>query len=401
MLERKNCVQDVKYDFEKEGVKFITFMPGVTESLFYFSLLAVVKPYLVSENIYPNFMLVIIGPSGHLKTTLARLYGIWLQREEEQEMLFVDVARQKKLQEKLERLKGLNLIVDDMHEMASSYQKAKQVEVLDYLSRHCDSRRNLGNIIVTGERIPQDTIFSSRDRMFRIDIPNKSSEELKGLKKRINELPEKFMACLTERFSNELENHSEEVKKDIRLFYENYTELVECAETTRVNAHVQSLQLVELLYRKYICGDDERLSMKKQFEESLKKQAIKMCKQLLNQKNQEKVVDYVEVVYMILSSGNVYIRQDGAEIPYTPAADNYTLVNGKFYVTRTALQKGLLLYLKRTVSMKQVIDALYDAGVLEKDVDARTKKYCGVRHYVISREAIVLYCRVKNSLERE
>ena len=61
------------------------------------------------------------------------------------------------------------------------------------------------------------------------------------------------------------------------------------------------------------------------------------------------------------------------------------------------LQKGLLTYLKRTISMKAVSDALHDAGVLEEDVSCRTKKWNGIRHYVISRRAIELYCQTKES----
>ena len=64
-----------KEELIKMAVEYITFMPGVSEILFYYVLLAVVKPFLVSQRIYPNFMLALIGPSGHLKTSLARLFA--------------------------------------------------------------------------------------------------------------------------------------------------------------------------------------------------------------------------------------------------------------------------------------------------------------------------------------
>jgi len=64
-----------------------------------------------------------------------------------------------------------------------------------------------------------------------------------------------------------------------------------------------------------------------------------------------------------------------------------------------ALQMGLMNYLQRAVSMKQVSDALHDAGVIEEEGSARTKKFQGVRHYVISRPAIRFYYETKKKLE--
>lgn len=396
---KKEYLEKSEKEIIEQAQNFISFMPGVTEILFYYVLLPIVKPYLMSQKIYPNFMLAVIGPSGHLKTTLVRLYALWLQQEELQEILFYDIDRASKLENRIKDLHGINLIIDDMHEVSTNYRKHKQVDVLDYLTRHCDSKKYIANIIVTGEMIPANTIFSSRDRMFQIRIPKKKSEELNELKSKIRKLPENFMVQLSDEFFYNLKENEINVKEDICHFYDDYNVPREFDGTTRLTAHMKCLQIVEFLYRKYFCNGNETASMRKQFEEALQKQAVRYNKELNEQMRKEEQIDYVEVVYCMLSSKNVYLHMEEIYDRYEPTGKNFSLHNGKFYITRTALQFGLLKYLNRTVSMKKVSDALHDAGVIEEDYNTRTKKFHNVRHYVISRQAIELYCRIKESQE--
>ena len=398
MLQRKKYNMTTVEELMGQAKEFISFMPGVTEILFYYVLLAVVKPFLVSQRIYPNFMLAVIGPSGHLKTTLVRLFALWLEHDNLQEMAFADVTGQSALDARIKELQGMNLIMDDMHAFSGNYRRNKQTELLDYLSRHCDSRNGLANIIVTGEMVPPEAIFSTRDRMLQLQIPQMSAEELKAYKHKIGKLPENFMAQLSERFAETLEMSRSKVECDIGLFHEKYEEPAGLDSTTRIAAHVEYILITQFLYKKYFCANNESASMEKQFKEALHRQALRLHNQLCNQRQKEEEVDYVEVVYEILSC-NKYLTMESVYGEYKPSADNFVLHNGKFYITKTALQKGLLTYLKRTVSMKAVSDALHDAGVIEEDCSARTKKFQGTRHYVISRQAIELYCRTKENFE--
>lgn len=398
-LKWKENSESIGIELEKQAIDFISFMPGTSELLFYYVLLARVKSYLIAQRMYPNFMLVIIGPPGHLKTTLARLYGLWLEEENIQEIMFMDIAKQKELAERIEKLEWLNLIVDDMHEVMNDYRKGKQIDMLDYLARHCDSKYFKTNIIVTAESIPNKSIFSTCDRMFPIYIQKKNAKELQQLKNSISNLPENFMSQLAQRFSKVLMENSDEVQKDIREFLRNYTVIEELDATTRLVSHMQAIQIVEFLYRKYICNGDETLSMKSQFNDSIKNHALKINKQLQVRRLQEENQDYVEIIYNILSMRK-FIKLEGMSEDYVPQDDNFALYNGKFYITSGALQRVLLLHLQRTVSMKAVTDSLHDAGVLEEDKDARTKKFQGKRHYVISRAAMELYCKMKDNSER-
>lgn len=395
-LERKKHLQLTNEELMKKGVEYISFMPGVSEILFYYVLLALVKPFLVSQRIYPNFMLALIGPSGHFKTTLARLFAFWLEQEDLQEIAFADIASQAILENRIAELKGVNLIVDDMHAHPDNYRRNKQAELLDYLSRHCDSRLRQTNIIITGELIPQETIFSTRDRMLQVQINEMSDEDLRNYKKKLGRLSPDFMAAVSEAFEKVLRENEETVCADIQAFDQMYEIPSGIDSTTRMAANMECMSIVEFLYTKYFCCGNVQLSMKTRFEEALSMQALCAHEQLCNLRQREKQIDYVEVVYSILSSQE-YLKAESYIGSYIPSGDNYLLYKGRIYVTKTALQKGLITYLKRTVSMKAVSDALHDAGVLEEDIASRTKKWQGIRHYVISRQAIELYCQAKES----
>lgn len=395
-LERKKYLQPTNEELMKKAVEYISFMPGVSEILFYYVLLVVVKPFLASQRIYPNFMLALIGPSGHLKTTLARLFAFWLEQEDLQEIAFADIARQAILENRIAELKGVNLIVDDMHAHPDSYRRNKQAELLDYLSRHCDSRLRQTNIIITGELIPQETIFSTRDRMFQVQINEMSDKDLRNYKKKLGRLSPEFMATVSEEFEKVLMENEETVCADIQAFDQMYEIPSGIDSTTRMAANMECMSIVEFLYTKYFCCGNVQLSMETRFEEALSTQASYAHRQLCNLRQREKQIDYVEVVYSILSSQQ-YLKAESYIGNYIPSGDNYLLHKGRIYVTKTALQKGLITYLKRTVSMKAVSDALHDAGVLEEDIASRTKKWQGIRHYVISRQAIELYCQAKES----
>lgn len=391
VLQRKSSKNATTKELMEQATMFISFMPGVTEILFYYVLMAVVKPFLILQRIYPNFMLALIGPSGHLKTTLARLFAMWLEQEELQEMAFADVAGQSVLDDRIKKLQGQNLIIDDMHVLSGNYRRNKQTDLLDYLSRHCDSKKVLANLIVTGEMIPSETIFSVRDRMFQVRIAKMNADELRNYKHNIRKLPENFMAQLSERFAHILVENSNAVGRDICMFHEQYREPEGLDCTTRISMHVECMMMVEFLYTKYFCENQERVSMKSQFIDSLNRQARCLHGQLCNQRKREEVVDYVEVVYEMI----VEMALPNPKKGYKPEGDEFAFQNGKFYITKTALQKGILTYLNRTVSMRAVSDALHDAGVIEEDISARTKKFHGTRHYVISKQAIETYCQIK------
>lgn len=399
-LERKKPLGLSREKLAQEAIKYISFMPGVSEILFYYVLLVVVKPFLKQQKLYPNFMLALIGPSGHLKTSLARLYAFWIESEGLQEVEFADIANQKALDEHISRVKNFNLIIDDMHIHVDGYRKNKQVELLDYLSRHCDNRIYESNIIVTGEMIPQGTIFSTRDRMFQVQIRQMEDKELSGYKMKLGNLSQDFMATLSLEFENVLKENSLIVQNDISRFHNMYQNAKDIDMTTRVGNHMEYIGLVEFLYKKYFCDESETMSVEKKFSEAIYGQGLRQHIQLCNLRQKEKPIDYVETVYNMFAAKK-FLRAECDYDRYVPRVDNYCLYNGRFYITKTALQTGLINYLGRAVSMKKVSDAMHDAGVLEEDISSRTKKWQGIRHYVISRAVMELYCHIKESSKIE
>ena len=67
----------------------------------------------------------------------------------------------------------------------------------------------------------------------------------------------------------------------------------------------------------------------------------------------------------------------------------------RYYIKRTVLQKGLMEYYGHTFSIKDVISALDNAGVLDKEGNSTSKHFKGIRHLVISSSLIKKYYEMK------
>ena len=108
----RNTMQPVRYEDRKEILKlcrpYFGLMPGTSELLFYGSLFAVVKPFLSQLRILCGFLLSLVAPPGHLKTTLVRNYALWLNRKGLQETSFCSRQRDQHILNDLNRLSGQN-----------------------------------------------------------------------------------------------------------------------------------------------------------------------------------------------------------------------------------------------------------------------------------------------------
>lgn len=92
----------------------MNFFPGVSEIIFYGSLLGIIKPFLAKMQISPDFILAVIGPSGSLKTSITRMFALWLEHTQLQETNFQASQRMPAILSKIENLSGLNFLLDDL-----------------------------------------------------------------------------------------------------------------------------------------------------------------------------------------------------------------------------------------------------------------------------------------------
>lgn len=181
-------------DLKQEISNYINFMPKVTVVLFYAALLGAIKPLLNHLAVKTDFIIGIVAPSGHLKTSLTRLYTKWLVDEDELEISFDDSIRSDILQKRIKQAAGQNFLIDDLHKKSSIYDQNRYKERLDKAVRTVSKVGNSALIFITAESLKGSTIFSSHDRILQIKIPRMDSEELSIYKMSMADISHSYMA---------------------------------------------------------------------------------------------------------------------------------------------------------------------------------------------------------------
>ena len=320
-----------------------------------------------------------------MKTSLVRRYALWLDTPEIQEETFQSCRQMPDILSRIDNMQGLNFLMDDLHNVYGSQAKNRQSDRLDKLARHICTNPRCANVIITGENINNMAIFSAHDRMFQVTVPQIPSHILQSMKKKINNmLPDTFMAELAAKFAETLMSNYSKVLTDIKTFINQYSTFGFEQPTTRISRHIQILRLVEFLYRTYMCHNSESLSCKNEFEESLQKNAKQQQALLIYHQENEEDINYIKAVFECLTAKDKYVHVCTSTDEYLPSSNTCLMENDYFFITSTALASALTKYLNKTVSMKKVAISLRDAGLLDTDTDALTKKKLGHRHYKIN-----------------
>lgn len=391
---QKDCIPDFR-----ESI--IRLLPGVSEILFYYSLSVITKMILHEVGIDTNFTLAVVGPSGHLKTSMVKKIALWLSDKGMQQFNFSSHARTSRVLEALDKLSGMNYLIDDFHMYTKSQDIERQNKRLDDIVRHIESSPDCANVIVTGELI--QGIFSCIDRMLVINIPGMDSEKLTSLKAEMSIIPDNVMSMIAYLFAQELVRHIEEVREDCRQFYQDhYTKMIhDASNPTRTFRHCCFIKLTEFLYCKYCCGNSERLSAHDELYKALEKQYAIQQKQLRKLSITEQHDYVLGVKDMLDAEEGKYLRIETDIDQYDASYNNCCLANDQVYITSQALTYGMNLYYGTSIKKSEVVRALENAGVLIRGADALTKKFEGKRHYVIHLKLLNHYVHMKQNQDTD
>lgn len=373
----------------------IDFMPEVTVILFYSSLLGAIKPILNSFGAITDFIIALVAPSGHLKTTLTRLYALWLVQGEAQEISFSDTIRNDKFQRKVEAVASQNFLLDDYHATSKVYTKNKYRDRLDQAARIVSGIGNSANIFVTLESLKDSSIFSVADRMLQIYIRPMTDEELNDYKRKLSEIPQHAMSDIALKFVKKLLDNFEGVEAIVKDFLKKTTIPNWCKGSTRIGNQYRVLMLVESLFCKFMCGSNPGLSAHKKLDEALQVQGERQLKQLASLRHKDEDCNVLLALDEIITDGTkcTDIKIVLARTQYSDQTDDQAFLDGNcFYITGNALQTCLMKHIGYPVSLRKVSDDLHDAGVLIEDIDKRAKKFMSRRHYIISVDALKRYC---------
>ena len=397
-------------DLKQEISNYINFMPKVTVVLFYAALLGAIKPLLNHLAVKTDFIIGIVAPSGHLKTSLTRLYTKWLVDEDELEISFDDSIRSDILQKRIKQAAGQNFLIDDLHKKSSIYDQNRYKERLDKAVRTVSKVGNSALIFITAESLKGSTIFSSHDRILQIKIPRMDSEELSIYKMSMADISHSYMAEIAVRFVQVLLDNYQDVRETVEqyignnIFYnKSKFEMPEwCKGSTRVGNQVRVLYLVEDLFCQYMCENDSKLSGRIQLHEALEETGKIQVKQLERLSSLEKEEDILLMLYQIIEEGtnckDIHIVM--TESQYSSGDKNMALLkDGCFNIKGDDLINVLMKRVGRPVSLKKVSDQLHKEGILDEDSDKRTKKVASRRHYVINIAMLENYCRFSKAGE--
>ena len=391
-------------DLKQEISNYINFMPKVTVVLFYAALLGAIKPLLNHLDVKTDFIIGIVAPSGHLKTSLTRLYTKWLVDEDELEISFDDSIRSDILQKRIKQAAGQNFLIDDLHKKSSIYDQNRYKERLDKAVRTVSKVGNSALIFITAESLKGSTIFSIHDRILQIKIPRMDSEELLIYKMSMADISHSYMAEIAVRFVQVLLDNYQDVRETVEqyignnIFYnKSKFEMPEwCKGSTRVGNQVRVLYLVEDLFCQYMCENDSKLSGRIQLHEALEETGKIQVKQLERLSSLEKEEDILLMLYQIIEEGtnckDIHIVM--TESQYSSGDKNMALLkDGCFNIKGEYLINVLMKRVGRPVSLKKVSDQLHKEGILDEDSDKRTKKVASRRHYVINIAMLENYCK--------
>ena len=390
---KESGISDVSLLIEK----YLSFLPGVSPLLFYGVLLSSIKPLLSTLNVCVDFIEAIVAPSGHLKTTLARIYCMALKEPSEQEVNFSDRVRNDVLQKKLQTLSGLAFILDDYHRAAKNSERDKFKSRLDLVTREASGVHNSAFVFMTAETLEKSSIFSALDRMLQVNIPKKSAAELDKLKETVSTLRNEEMVAIIAKFVQQIIDNYVSVTHDVKKYMNEFSMPLWSVGNTRIGNQVKVISLVEFLFRKYVCNNDTQQSKREELMQALEEQGKRQVRMLMQLREAEEPVDFLLVLNEVIAEGtkckdiNIVLTK----VQYSEKTGEQALNDGNcFILTRQALQKCLMSRLGKPVSMKKVSDDLHDAGVLLEDVDRRTRKYHNVRHYFLDIKTLERYCKV-------
>lgn len=379
---------------------YINLLPGTSEILFFGALSAVVKPFCSILNMQCSLVISLVAPSGHLKTTLARIYAIWLDKKDKQETSFCALQRNKDMLDNIDHLFGQNFLIDDLHKMSNANEEKRQEHRLDIVSRHVDAKNDCANVILTGETLEKMGIFSCLDRIFQVRMPGMDAVQIEDLKIRVSALHPNVMPSAALAFAGALMQNYESVLKDIQVFYEkNISNHNVSGYATRAHKHAMFIRMTEYLFGKYLYAQEAEDSKNKfLLQTAIDQQYSLQQTELQRIRSLEEPHDYIKDFFEIILKGTPYITVYGDQLKYSNSKNSCLIWREKIYITSESLKEAFFRRYNKYVSPKLVIDALHQAGLLEEEPGSkgRQKNFGGRKHYVISLRYLISYLDSNN-----
>ena len=385
-----DVINDSRSDEEiaREVSQYISFIPHVSLPLFYYSMLAILKPFYVSSGYNFNFILAVLGASGMCKTSVVEKFSLWQKIPLNMEVVKKD-TNIRKLMPKFHAYRGMNFLIDDFHRVQNSYRKSVILEEFDSLTRLVSSDKNMPNVITTGEEL--EGITSCLDRLCILYDTHVFDRDIRDERIRVlKNIPNTLFFLAAYRFCRKLISDYDEVIKEIRVMQDNSTN-----ETShsRVAFHNRLIYETAILYEKYMCCSNRTISrldeLQTCFEYNLNKQQNVL--ERLREFDRQNTIDWVLIVYK--SVYILYEKKQCVDIKNFDPIKHFAFVkNNIIYIKDNMFGYFLQLSSECTPNERKAIDELEKLNLLSKD-DARHRKrrHNNQWYYAIRIEPLKLY----------
>lgn len=371
--------------------RMVRLQPDITPVMFYWSMLGILKPFIVKAGIPVNFILNIYGKSGSMKSSIAQCYSPSIMNYHGKE---VQVAGFHSRNSKKDIVKMVasntmgNVRIDDMHYCCQKYQRDQQEAILDAIISEVDINNDSANVVITSEELVG--IWSRQDRELQLHMKSiENLEEFAVLQKNTWVIPTIQHVFLT----NIMKNYDQVISTIKEVNDEFYFNL---AHKGSINFRAERYASIILLTEKVFSIVMNCTSFSDLLGNVVNKVITEQYEHMNSIDKVERIMDYVPEIYNMLEGNYILICTQSNN--YSPYEYEAYAEHNKLYITYNALKYGMKKYLKvreDQISMKKIIADLENSQVLEQDIgDARTKKKFGIRHYVINRQLMIQYIKL-------
>ena len=306
--------------------------------------------------------------------------------------------------DRINMLKGLHFLVDDVHPTATYQSQCLQEDRLDTIVRHISTYSDTADVIITAETDERLGGFSAQDRMFVIHLPSLTSDELGTKKEQLNHLHPEVITLFIQRLAKSLIHDWENALSITEDFLYSKDKLpFPIDNTTRTPIYMENLILAEKLCSKYMFSGNEELSHKEILINSLEKNYKLHLKRLTKLRGETFRPNYILELYNLLEEESRKVHENIESIIYVnenkyqvaPEPKIFYLgqkANPVYLITRDNLQLTLMKRLNHTIPIGEIVKALKSAGVLQTYSDGgSTKKWLGQRYLAISAYSLSMY----------
>lgn len=371
---------------------------GVSEILTMDVLGASIKPILRANEVNVDYSLVLEGPSGSGKTEMNRLYTAHVV--EKNEITFDTAISKTNLEEMITSNATIPIRIEDFHFKNHSYDQKKFRERVDVIVRSISSGttsdRQGASTYITAESLRGEVIYSVFDRLLVVRTRKLKGQELDEMLARKKEIhSEEIAECghiLAEKFIADYDAAIEFVKD----FCSAYSPPEWIASDTRLGKHVFSILLIEAIILRYfpdsLTGEDHE-ALLKALRENTEYQARQLNVLRDSEDRNRYICRFNEFVQEGHHTNIIVVVLDPDKYKYQEINHAYLdIYNNKYYIKGSTLKFVLEKIFGSSSMANRLIKELYDNDVLFHDNDKRTAKFGGIRHYIIDRQALALWC---------